>query len=44
MIRLDPTEQGKLKEGKEALKELENYPNVEVLFSNESGFVARINR
>ena len=44
MIRLDPTEQGKLEEGKAALKELENYSNVEVLFSNESGFVARINR
>ena len=44
MIRLDPTEQVKLKEGKEALKELENYPNVEVLYSNESGFVAKINK
>lgn len=44
MIRLDPTEQVKLKEGKEALKELENYPNVEVLYSNENGFVAKINK
>ncbi len=44
MIRLDPTEQGKLEEGKEALKELEKYPNVEVLYSNESGFVAKINK
>ena len=44
MIRLDPTEQGKLKEGKEAFEELKQYPNVEVLYSNESGFVARINR
>ena len=44
MIRLDPPEQGKLEEGKEALKELEKYPNVEVLYSNESGFVAKINK
>ena len=44
MIRLDPTEQGKLEEGKAALKELEKYPNVEVLYSNESGFVAKINK
>ena len=44
MIRLDPTEQSKLEEGKQALEELKQYPNVEVLYSNENGFVARINR
>lgn len=44
MIRLDPTEQNKLAEGKEALKQLEEYSNVEVLYSNENGFVAKINR
>ncbi len=44
MIRLDPPEQGKLKEGKEALESLKEYSNVEVLYSNESGFVAKINK
>lgn len=44
MIRLDPTEQGKLKEGKEAFEQLKEYENVEVLYSNENGFVAKINR
>ncbi len=44
MIRLDPTEQGKLKEGKEAFEQLKEYENVEVLYSNESGFVAKINK
>ena len=44
MIRLDPPEQGKLQEGKDALESLKEYSNVEVLYSNESGFVAKINR
>lgn len=44
MIRLDSSEQGRLEDGKKALEELKQYPNVEVLYSNENGFVAKINK
>ena len=44
MIKLTSEEDHQIQGCKDALEELEKYPNVEVLLSNENGFVARINR
>ena len=44
IIRLDPKEDNKKKEMKENIEELSRHSNVEILFKNETGFVAKINR
>ena len=44
IIRLDPKDDNKKKEMKENLEELEEHSNVEILFKNETGYVAKINR
>lgn len=44
MIRLNSEEDHRKQECKDALKELEEYSNVEILYFNENGFVAKINR
>lgn len=44
MIKLSSKEEQQLQICKDLLKELEKYNNVEVLYSNETGFIAKINR
>ena len=44
IIRLDPKTDDKKKEMKENLEELEEHSNVEILFKNETGYIAKINR
>ena len=44
MIKLTSEEEHQEQGCKDYLKELEKYSNVEVLYSNENGFVAKINR
>lgn len=44
VIRLDSEEQHKMEECKNSIKEIEEAENAEILYSNENGFVAKINR
>lgn len=44
IIRLDSREKSKVDECKEDLEELEQIVGVEILYSNENGYVAKINR
>lgn len=44
MIKLTSEEENQVQGCKDSLKELEEYSNVEVLYSNENGFIAKINR
>ncbi len=44
IIRLDSREKSKIDECKEDLEELEQIVGVEILYSNENGYVAKINR
>ncbi len=44
IIRLDPKDQTKMKECLESIEEINEAENTEILYSNENGFVARVNR
>ena len=44
VIRLDTEEQHKMVECEESKQEIEDSENAEILYSNENGFVAKINR
>ncbi len=44
IIRLDSNHQAQMEECKQEIKQIENEKSAEILYSNEHGFVARVNR
>ena len=44
LIRLDPKDQTRMQECKENIEEINNTQNAEIIYSNENGFVAKIDR
>lgn len=44
IVRLDSNEESKKEECKQWLEQLENEENVDIIYSNQNGFIAKINR